>query len=216
MNRAWTTLLKMLYKDEGNRLHVVKGEKYVTSPGGITYSNNKDAKIFQYYNSLRRDINVENIRYTDKHLLDILNNMADKKIVFNLVHEDYDRLFKRDGIDVNLFHPEIVNTAITIYVNAHTNRLWKTIQNTAIQMNRLFPGVIKKEYLSTADGVYGFKTMMTLKTVNSFNKDKAVLFRTLMINNMKTFYIRLSTSNPDRYGIYLKGWDNRMNRLITS
>ena len=205
-------VLEYLAKAEGTDIVYLQNEKDITAPYGIYRHAHPDAEIFKFIDSVARSIGIEHkSNQWDigkvKRVNTALVGMQDE--IDKLVSEFYEEYLKPAHLE--LFPPLCRVAMFSMYTNSPKNA-WKSVQQSLIDVDKNNLG--NNDDLSIVDGSFGRKTERgIIDVVQSLNKQGHLYFETLMLSNMKTLYIRLAMSNPDKYLKYLKGWDNRMNLL---
>jgi len=204
-------LLNYILKVEGEYLHRNSTEDDITTPGGVYRKAHGDAAIFSYIDTVASTLNIEtpSSEWT-KEEIDLVDQHLDKTMIKVMLSEFYDRYLY--GAHLELFPKELQIMIFNLYTNSITGT-WKSIQRTLIHLQKSNILDIPKEQLSTVDGQYGTKTKNALESLD-FNKPlMTYVFKFETISNMRRYYADLVVSNPDKYLLYLKGWNNRLDNL---
>ncbi|MCF6330300.1 MAG: hypothetical protein L3I99_01975 [Sulfurimonas sp.] len=205
-------LLDYLEKAEGTKVHYNKTEDDITTPYGIYAKVHPNAKLVLYIQKISKKIGIDSKskKWSHKDLQKINEYLIGKeKKVRALASAFYEEFLKNAHLDK--FPQECQVAMFSIFTNSNT-RAWRAVQQSIINIEE--SKMLKFGRLSTVDGIYGRKTKNALIVINKeFSKEGYMYFKTLMLSNMKTEYIKLATSSPRKFLIYLRGWDNRMNNL---
>lgn len=208
-------LITHLEKVEGTKVHRNPTEADITSPYGIYKLNFPTEPIFDYINQIAKEVGVikpsQQWNQTD---LDYINQNIEQTnrlpYIKKLAESFYDRYTRNLPLDKL---PELCQvTAFSLYVNSSANA------SKAIQM--ACNSLIKNYSLSIAplseDGVLGYSSQSALETITRFigkSKEGALYFESLILLHMSKIYAELAVANPNKYLVYLRGWNNRLEAL---
>lgn len=204
-------LLDYIYSVEGDKIHYNSTEEDITSPGGIYRFKHSNAKIFEYIDSVAASSEI----YTksnewSKEDLNVINNNLDMIKVNELVMDFYTEYNK--GAYLELFTPLVQTTVFSLYTNSPINA-WKSIQSA---INKFCTNDIIDYDIQVVDGKPGKKTFKGLEAINEVCYDCSeleLLFESYILLEMSKIYAKLAVSNPDKFLIYLNGWNNRLDFL---
>lgn len=204
-------VLAYLYQKEGRTIHRNSTESDITSPGGIYRAKQPYAKIWKYIDdkAVSMGYMMPSTEWTEE-VMDIITDNLDMATVDRMVTGFYTEYFKK--LHLELFRDNTKIAAISMYTNSQKGA-WISIQKAIRDMvrNNMMPGIMQET--SKPDGVFGSKTEKFLKRIIDLSIVHQELFKAYMVSNMKTYYIRLADSNPEKYLEYLVGWDNRVEDL---
>jgi len=205
-------VIAYLAKAEGTTVHRLKDEKDITAPYGIYRHAHPNAEIFKYLDNtaIALDIDEDSSKWSRSDIYEINDFLStESEDIEELASDFYEEYLKPAHLE--LFPPLCRVAMFSMYTNSPKNA-WKSVQQSLLDVDKNNLG--NNDDLSIVDGSFGRKTERgIIDVVQSLNKQGHLYFETLMLSNMKTLYIRLAISNPDKYLKYLKGWDNRMNLL---
>lgn len=205
------SLVDKLYIAEGSTLHMNKNEKDITSAGGIYRYAHPDAKIWSYVDEVARSIGItsrSNI-WTNDEIIRI-DTALDKNKIKELVCQFYEGYTR--GAKLELFPSKLAYTLFNIYANTPYG-YWVAVQETIIDMNEIGVINLPKDKVSIADGKPGSKTYESISAITKLDNKDLKYFQALLCSNMKSWYVKLMVSNPDKYLAVVKGWINRMDHL---
>lgn len=205
--------LEYILEVEGDYIHRNTTEADITSPGGIYRKEHPDAAIFEYIDTVANSIGIDapSTDWTDE---DISN--VNRAIDIDTIKTYLDIFYKEylSGMHLELFPKELELFLFNIYTNSKIGT-WKSIQRTLIHFQNLGILDINKKELSIVDGYYGSKTKNAIERIDFSSDNITNLFMVETLSNMRRYYADLVVSNPDKYLIYLKGWNNRLDNTYT-
>ena len=204
-------LLTYLYEAEGGKVHYNKGEVDITSPGGIYRKSHPNARIFVYIDSVAKNIGITSpSKLWGKKTLRMVNRQLDMDRVDILLSRFYNEFLESAHLEE--FPTEATVMMYSLYINS-PKRAWKAVQQAIRDMVQSRVIISDLSATSTVDGVYGRKTANMLALIDA--DEVGGEFKMYIASAMKTQYIKLALARPKKFMRYLKGWDNRVNKLAT-
>jgi lysozyme family protein len=186
-------LIQYLKSAEGGHVHWNKTESDFTTPGGVYAKLFPRSEPVVYVRKLAKKYDV-NLRHRNLNQLAKLNNSMtkeEKRILWDKVYDFVtDKFIDKRVIDYLDANELLVYFSLAL--NGGLSRGNKALQ-TAIGVK--------------ADGKIGKGTLKALQ--NGMDKDLIPG----MLDYMQKFYDYLTTKNPKKYGMYKKGWHNRLVHL---
>jgi len=202
-------LIEYLYSVEGNKVHYNKGEKDITSPGGIYRKAHPTASVFTYIDNVAKSVGVvKDSVWWDKRDIRKINSAIDLSEVTKYIEEFYKKYLA--GAKLELFKGNAQIAMYSFYINS-PKQAWKAVQQALIDMSMSGRLDVHVSDLSTVDGKFGGKTNRALAKVNCDDK----LFSMYICSAMKTRYTTLVAARPSKFLRYLRGWDNRVNSIVS-
>jgi len=203
-------VVKYIGEVESKLVHRNEGEEDITCPYGIYLKPN--SRMYQYIVELAESLDIDkDTKEWNNDDIKIVNSLVEKSAYgVQQLAEGFYRDFLKDA-HMELFPKECQVAMYSMYTNSPKNA-WKAVQEALLEMSVIFNF---PSNLSSIDGSYGEKTKNGLDFITSLESE-GYHFETRMLSNMKSIYIKLWKSNPDKYGRYLSGWDNRMSHLEMS
>ena len=204
-------ILEYLYDKEGRNIHRNPTEDDITSPGGIYRKRHPHDLIWEYIDIVAKKIGITSqSKDWDKYTIDRVNSALDRDEIDKYVIMFYTNYYA--GAKLDLFKEELKLTIVSLYTKSRKG-LWASVQKAILNLHAegLIP--INITELSKPDGKYGAKTEKALNYIYREDHIYQLLFKSHILNAMKTYYISLATSKPDKFLMYLKGWDNRINKI---
>nr|DAX81678.1 MAG TPA: hypothetical protein [Bacteriophage sp.] len=211
-------LMNYLEKAEGTTVHRNSTESDITSPYGIYKSAHPTAQIFTFIDQIAKEAGIfKSSQQWTQNDLNLINQNIQRtnKLpqIRSLAESFYDKYTQ--GLPLDKI-PELCQvTVFSLYTNSSLNA------SKAIQM--ACNSFIKNYSLQIAslveDGALGRSSISALENINrciGINTDRALYFETLILLHMSKLYATLAVANPDKYLIYLKGWNNRLETLSRS
>jgi hypothetical protein len=169
------------------------------------------ASIFGYIDSVALSIGIKsNSKEWDKATIDKINLKLDNKMVLAFVDEFYTSYLA--GAKLELFKDEAKIAMLSMYTNSNTGA-WIAVQRAIISLVKSKQIPFELSQVSTDDGQFGSKTQNALALIKQHNYISGYHFESLILFYMTTYYIELWKNNPQKYGVYLDGWKNRMAKL---
>lgn len=204
-------LYEYIVSVEGSYLHMNSTESDITSPGGIYRAEHPDATIWSYIDGVGASLgmNPKSNLWTKQDIKDVDDNLDAVQIAL-LVKEFYDNYLY--GAHLQYFDPLLQIAMFNLYTNSQSGA-WKAVQQTVIDMNKIGFLDIPADDLSVVDGGFGGMTKRALIKVDALPDSYVMVYKIMMISNMKTYYAKLVAGNPDKFLPYLSGWMNRMDNL---
>lgn len=207
----YSKLLDNLLDVEGGRLHKNSTEVDITNRYGI-YRGSKAGRAFKplwdYVDAEAKKVtSLPSNKWTDELSLKV-NAVLDPNRVRYLSYLFYKKYFA--GAHLDLFHSDLVILMANLYTNSPRGA-WMSVQEALrdIQRDGILHVPFKK--LSGVDGDFGDKTRNALlEFLKTADRKDIIIFKKSILLSMKSYYIDLAVGNPDKYLIYLNGWDNRM------
>ena len=201
-------ILDHLAKAEGIKVHYNTGEKDITAPYGIYKYRHKDAGIFKYISTVAilKDIYKDTNQW-DKSNIAVVNDTMDNDEVRELAYEFYYGYLRNAHLQD--FPKECVVAFADMFTNSPTMAM-ESVQEALVKLDH--NPIENFNALSSIDGKYGAKTREALLIVGD-NK-QGMLLKSFMISAMKSNYVKLAIGDTGKYLQYLKGWTNRMDRLV--
>jgi len=204
-------IIDYLYKEEGDYIHRNPTEDDITSPGGIYRKEHPEATIWEYIDYVANDLGLlVSSEYWTQEDIDLVNQHIDKDVIRELVKEFYDIYLK--GAHLDLFNDELKIVILNFYTNSNVG-CWKSIQRSIWDLYEERLINVDEEQISIVDGAFGYKTQVCLKIIKEQDITLNTLFKYMILENMLTYYSKLATTYPERYGMYLSNWTKRVNRL---
>lgn len=205
-------ILEYLAEVEGTKIHYNKGESDITSNYGIYRAEHPNAEIFIYIDSVARSlgINKKSKKWTRKEIAKI-NSKIDMVVIDRLAIKFYDEFL--ESLHLNYFSKESKLAAFSLYTNG-PYLLWKSVQKTI--NNYVTNGWIDFT-IQDVDGQYGSKTkngLLKILELSDKNDLHGYLFESMLVSGMQAEYARLACVNPKKYLKYLRGWNNRVTKLL--
>jgi len=209
---SWKAVMVYLYDAEGYDIHYNSTEDDITSPGGIYKKEHPDADIFHYIDLIATSIGIETVTTNwDKDTIDQVNNACNKDIIHYLVYQFYYKYL--DGAHLDMFIGSNAIMMVSLYTNSEVGS-WESVQSAIWDMFNMKVLHVNKSSISSIDGNYGSKTSYILNIIKQMDAVHNILFKSLVLSRMKSYYSKLIHNNPDKYLRYISGWDNRMNNLM--
>jgi len=175
---------------EGTKVHWNKTESNFTTPGGVYAKLFPHSKPVKYVRQLAKKYRVDLSR-RNLHQLHKLNNSMTRE-EFNHLTDlvvDFELAHFADNRVVNLLDPNEGLVYFSLALNGGLSRGNKAVQS-AIKVK--------------VDGKIGKGTLKVLE----IKKDQKIVVG--MLNYMQYFYDYLIHKNPRKYGLYKRGWHNRL------
>jgi len=199
------TILQYLAVEEGTMFHWNRKENSYTTPYGIYKSANRNEEIIIYSDSLFEKYGLPQTKQGSKKLNKKLNSLERRKIA-DMAFDLYYRKYMSHKANKTLDHKGIRDfgnkdaytklklSIFSLSVNAGKKKAIFKLQQTV----KVFP-----------DGLYGPKTSQAVMNYTATPKQ----FNERYLINVKKFYDALINNNYERYGIFQRGWYNRLRRL---
>lgn len=204
-------VLDYLANAEGTIIHRNSTELDITSPYGIYKAVHPKASIFGYIDSIALSIGIKsNSKEWDKATIDKINLKLDNAKVLAFVDEFYTSYLA--GAKLELFKDEAKIAMFSMYTNSNTGA-WIAVQRAIISLVKSKQIPFELTQVSIDDGSFGGKTQNVLTLIKQHNYISGYHFESLILFYMTTYYVELWKKNPQKYGIYLDGWKNRMSKL---
>ena len=198
--------MEQLGKDEGMKVHTNVGESDITSAYGVFREAHPTAVIFKYYDEVATELGiVVDSKLWTGSVLSRVNQTVDKDIEYQLVEEFYEEFLA--NAHLSEFPVEAKVAMYSCYTNS-PKKAMQAVQQALINMQVADRLDVARSSLSTVDGSWGEKTSIGLAAV-----EDGVLLEIEMLFCMTQEYINLWKQNPEKYGRYLLGWANRMDKL---
>jgi len=186
-------IIQYLKIAEGDLVHWNKTEDDFTTPGGVYAKLFPRSEPVKYVRELAKKHNV-NLKVRNLNELAKLNSRIskeEKKILWDKVYEFVINKFIDNRV-AQYLDPNELLVYFSLSVNGGLSRGNKAIQS-AIG--------------AKTDGKIGRKTLKALL----LNKNKNLIPG--MLSYMQRFYDYLISKNPKKYGLYKRGWHNRLVNL---
>lgn len=211
----------------GSRIHRNPSEYDITTRYGIYRYANPKAKIFEYIDTIARNMGLTkpSTQWTISDYISVQNKMDfDTELYYTyLFIKDYFSVTLKNGtklnIDLDKFDTETKKAVISLGWNS-MKLCVKCLQSTINEffIEEYIPGYNKTNVIA-CDGVYGPGTDKVLNIVLDYinkqpNKELSIRFFHRFLNNAKTYYIKLALGNKNNLLQYLNGWNNRVDNLI--
>jgi hypothetical protein len=204
-------ILDYLANAEGTTVHRNSTETDITSPYGIYRAVHPKASIFGYIDSIAKSIGVvSQSKDLDKSTIDKINLKLDNAKVLAYADEFYNTYLA--GAKLELFKDEAKIAMLSMYTNSNTGA-WIAVQRAIISLVKSKQIPLELSQVSIDDGKFGGKTQNALTLIKQHNYISGYHFESLILFYMTTYYVELWKKNPQKYGIYLDGWKNRMAKL---
>lgn len=205
-------ILNMLKKQEGGRLHRNPGEKDITNGYGIYKYVHPNADIWTYYNKLAVAVGITEPSYnwSDINLKVVQANVdpAEELWLSYLFYKDYYAPICLEQCD------EIITPAIaSIYANG-SKLCIRSMQGALCKLYRDYVKDASFPSDFAIDGSFGPATKAWFLKVSTLDKRLIQEFKRQFLSHCKYEYQRLAESNPEKFGKFLKGWNNRVDSLI--
>lgn len=194
-------LIDYLAIAEGSSIHRNKTEKDVTAFYGVYRLYNKKFEGWWWLDDVANENGFADYR-TNRTSMKALSKLIHKDPILWNAYQAISTMFHRRNMTkmkLNKFPSS--KTALTFFslvTNAGKKRAVKTMQRALTEIG--IP--------TTDDGAFGPGTARNLGKVKDAEK-----LNKLILKHMQKFYDYLTTSNPKKYGIYAKGWKNRLKAL---
>ena len=215
-------VLDYLQTEEGSTIHRNKTESDITTPYGIYRDKHPDAEIFDYIDSIGRELKFpKKTRDWTKGNINSFNELMSHNKSIKTEMRNLARLFYLNylkGVHLELFPEECQVAMYSMYTNSQEGA-WISVQNAIIDIYKTFNLEVTElptQKLSPPDGDYGTKTRDAMIYLNDRFKTEFIYpyyLESLIISNMKTYYAKLAVKSPTKFLKYLDGWNNRVNRL---
>ncbi len=207
----YSKLMDNLLDVEGGRLHKNSTEIDVTNRYGI-YRGSRAGRNFKplwdYVDKVASKVTkLPSSKWTNEISSEV-NNLLDPDKVRYLSYLFYKDYFA--GAHLDLFHNDLVILMANLYTNSPKGA-WMSVQEALRDIQR--DGILNMPFkkLSIADGVFGDKTRKALlEFLKTADRKDIIIFKKSILLSMKSYYIDLAVGNPDKFLLYLNGWDNRM------
>lgn len=228
---SFKVILDYLVKAEGNVLERNDGESDITAPLGVYRKHHSDAIVFEYIDSIATQITKSPSNTWSQSTIKLIDAKLDKRVCYYLAYVEYKKFYKNANFP--LYHPETLITVSSIYANGPElcNKSVQLAVNLMAAKGLVTPvkgkpiavdgaisatGETSKELVNIRDTLgnnidYNDPEAMK-KTVNNLLNLNFDLMIMLMA---KSGYIGLDQTDPEKYHKFLRGWDNRVNALIT-
>lgn len=199
-------LVGLLKKVEGDKIHYNKGESDITSAYGIYRYQQPQAKIFNYIDTVAKDLGISKPSHEwGKEEIDLVNNNIDKEEEFNLAVDFY-KTFTH--LDLDQLGLELSYAYFNIFANTPkgANKAMQATINSLINNNKL-------DYkLLDVDGVLGPKSKKLIYDLVKNYSDKEL--KLMFLVHANEHYITLAVKSSEKYLKYLNGWYQRIKNLI--
>lgn len=209
---SYRVLLHKIREQEGGRLHYNRTESDITTGYGIYKAKHPRALIFKYIEEIAEQnrITTDTTKWNSSIILDKINELIVPSMEVWLSYLFYKEFYKQLHLDQ--LHPILVDPFVSIYTNGV--RLFVISLQRAI--NKIYQNYNIDPTFSVTS-VDGYMGPVTLKWYINISKQNEVIikeFKNLFLLYAKSYYINLACKKPNKYLVYLKGWDNRVNGLL--
>ena len=188
-------IMGYLAKAEGSHLHYNRTEKDFTTGYGIYAHSFPKAKIVRYIRRRAREMGYKRITRSNVNIIDSKFTNEDRKVMYDMAYEFYVNNFMNARVN-EIVENKSQLSFFSIAVNGGRGRAAKVLQK-AINVK--------------ADGKIGRGTLSKLERYCESNNDDTL--NQGMLRHMHSFYLYLVRKNAKKFGLYLKGWTNRLKGL---
>lgn len=206
----YNIILDNIKKAESGSVHRNTSEADITNGYGIYRAVYPNAEVFKYLDLIGNTLGLGKSSTWTKANLDKVNATIDPVVDRYLSYLFYADYFKNAHID--LFHPDNVIMMTNLYTNSMKGA-WMSVQEGIIDMVKFGYLNVDMKDVSIVDGDFGNKTRDNLILLRDMSKEVNLIFKLSVISGMKTYYIKLASTNPTKFLQYLNGWNNRMETL---
>lgn len=190
---------------EGGVLHKNAKEKDITTGYGIYKSVHPDEPIFEYIEKVAKDIGIDkpSPEYTKEDCAKIEKAMDEEEEI-RLTDIFYTKYF---GTNMDFLLPKLQLIYKLTFINSVkiANESLQELVNYCIDNLESCKDVPRLK----VDGILGSASRAAIKQVQDIVKDDRDLTEFFFIIAVGE-YIELVDRNRDKYGLYLKGWYNRL------
>jgi hypothetical protein len=198
-------IIEYLKKAEGNKLHKNATESDVTSHLGIYKKHHKDADFWSIYSQIEQELGVS--MYTGEGRKEINEYIKSNNYIEEELHNSIYVYYIKNFSDQRVIERLSEKTQMTYFslcVNAGNRRANKILQAS---VNSIFEEFQVPSKIGV-DGIVGRGTLQGIEEAMEYGGDD--MFNDFLLINMGKFYNYLITKNVTKYGIYKKGWFNRL------
>jgi hypothetical protein len=207
-------LLDNIKEAESGKLHRNKNELDVTNGWGVYRGKGlgKDFEpLWEYIDGVAKNVTDKSSKDWTKDDIEKIEALLDKSTEEELSYLFYTEYFKNAHLD--LFHKDLVILMANLYTNSPKGA-WMSVQEGLrdIVKDSILPIPLKDT--SIVDGDFGDKTRKALvKFLEIADRKDVIIFKKSILLAMKSYYMDLAIGNPDKFLMYLNGWDNRIEDL---
>lgn len=194
-------LIDYLATAEGSSIHRNKTEEDVTAFYGVYRLYNKKFEGWWWLDDTAKENGFSDYRTNRKSMKALNKLIHNDPILWNAYQAISSMFHKRNMSKMKLDKFPSSKTALTFFslvTNAGKKRGVVVMQRALTEM-----GIPTSD-----DGAFGPGTARNLGKVTDAEK-----LNKLMLKHMQKFYDYLVAKNPSKYGIYAKGWKNRLTAL---
>lgn len=226
MTKGEKVLLDSIKSAEGGKLHRNKIETDITTGYGIYRVKHPTASIFSYIDSLAKELGITkpSSEWSDSEINQV-NSKIDPEKELELSAEFYKGYFKYS--DYTNVPDMLLFSYFNIYVTSTTIAV-RAMQSTYNLFIKKFPEIALKPLYGEmtpikVDGKLGSGTKGAINKLGLIlSKENSLYIPALTLifyNYAKSGYVEIGTdevktTGKDKHAIYLKGWDNRVNKLM--
>jgi hypothetical protein len=197
---------------EGDYAHKNMGEESYTSRGGIYKYAHPDAPIFKYYDQIADELGVS---MRESWGREVVNSFLRDEPVYREVEEDliwlfYVEEFLQPKEIIDILDPKSSLTYFSINVNGGRYRGGKALQTAINDTYERYQMPMKIR----VDGDVGRNTIKAISNLVGNGYFTSYEFNQSMIEYMRDFYQSLVEKKPEKYAIFLSGWNSRLDALV--
>ena len=201
-------VLNYLFKAEGGKIHRNKTEDDITNGYGIYRASHPRARVWNNIDACAQSLDIcgPSSSWSNKDIQVVnkaLNKEEDRYLSY-LFYVDYYKPALLEQLPKNC-----IVYGISIYANG-PKLYGRSIQ---IAVNEFIKAGHLKGDLLLVDGQLGPKSAAAVNAIKALDTKKHEIFKSILLDVTKAQYVRLADSNPSKYGMYKRGWLNRVESL---
>lgn len=201
--------LKLLRKQEGGYLHRNKTEADITNGYGIYKYAHPTAELWKYIIDLglNHGIGADTASWNRESIAKV-NSKIDPNYDLYLSYLFYKDYFKY--LSPTRFHGVLLPYLISIYANSPVI----CVKSLKLAINACIDRGYTRGTKNTEDSKVDSILLANLDYIRDNVPEHVVRqIKTILLDITKQQYTKLANNNPAKFGMYLKGWHNRVDSL---